>query len=256
MSRRRPFIALDCARLSPAALAGVLFGEGELAQASEAGTLYLRLPSRLPREMQQRLAGLLVPADDGRGPRFVAGLCSDPDDEVRAGSLLDELGSRLATLTIRLPPLRERREDLPRLVEQLLERAGATAGRRVTGLTSAAWEVLRAYPWPGNVAELYGVLACACARAPGERIDVTDLPLYLRLGSKPPAPVERPLPLRELLEGAERRLIELALRRAGGNKSRAAELLAVWRPLLLRRMSALGVPDPTPKRKRAPREDG
>jgi DNA-binding NtrC family response regulator len=126
----------------------------------------------------------------------------------------------------------------------------------VTALTPAAWEVLRAHTWPGNVAELYAVLAGACGRASAERIDAPDLPLHLRMGSKSAAAEERPLPLKELLEGAERRLIELALRRAGGNKSRAAELLAVWRPLLLRRMSALGIPDPTPKRKRSSREEG
>jgi transcriptional regulator with AAA-type ATPase domain len=246
--RRRPFVALDCTRLTPAALAGVLFGEGELASGGDVGTLYLRQPSRLPREMQQRLAGLLAADDDARGPRLIAGLLADADEEVRAGRLLDELASRLGTLTITLPPLRARREDLPRLVERLLERAGAAAGRRVTTLTAAAWEVLRSYAWPGNVAELYAVLVGACGRASGGRIDAPDLPLYLRLGSRPAAE-ERPLPLKELLEGAERRLIELALRRAGGNKSRAAELLSVWRPLLLRRMSALGVPDPTPKRR-------
>src|SRR5207244_1469987 len=188
---------------------------------------------------QQRLAALLAAADEARGPRLLAGLCRGPDEEIRAGRLLDELASRLATLTIGLPPLRERREDLPRLVEGLLERAGAAAGRKVTALAPGAWEVVRSYPWPGNIAELYAVFVGACGRAAGERIDAPDLPLYLRLGSKPAAAEERPLPLKELLEGAERRLIELALRRAGGNKSRAAALLAVWRPLLLRRMSAL-----------------
>jgi DNA-binding NtrC family response regulator len=198
--------------------------------------------------MQQRLGALLVAADEGRGPRVIAGLRADPDEEVRAGRLLDELTARLATLTIDLPPLRERREDLPRLVERLLERAGTAARRRVTDLTAAAWEALRSYAWPGNVAELYAVLVGACGRAKCDHIDAPDLPLYLRLGPRPAAE-ERPLPLKELLEGAERRLIELALRRAGGNKSRAAELLSVWRPLLLRRMSALGVPDPTPKRR-------
>src|SRR5437763_10081857 len=110
--------------------------------------------------------------------------------------------------------------------------------------------MLRAYDWPGNLAELYAVLVGASAHAGSERIDVADLPLYLRLGAKQPTP-ERTLPLKELLEGAERRLIELALRRTGGNNSRAAELLAIWRPLLLRRMSALGIPDPTPPRKRS-----
>jgi transcriptional regulator with AAA-type ATPase domain len=248
--RRQPFVALDCARLTPAAVAGILFGEGELAQAAGAGTVYLREPSRLPRDVQQRLSGLLA-ADDGRGPRVLAGLCADPDEEARAGRLLDELAARLATLVVRLPPLRERRDDLPRLVERLLERAGAATGKQVTALAPAAWEALHSYPWPGNVAELYAVLVGACGRAAGERIDAGDLPLYLRLGPRP-AKEERPLPLKELLEGAERRLIGLALRRTGGNKSRAAELLAVWRPLLLRRMAALGIDDPTPpRRKRA-----
>jgi transcriptional regulator with AAA-type ATPase domain len=252
--RRRPFVALDCVRLIPAALTGILFGEGELAQALEVGTLYLREPSHLPRELQQRLGALLALGDEGHGPRIVAGLSGDPEEEVRPGRLLDELASRLATLTIRLPPLRERRADLPRLVERLLERAGSAAGRRVTALTPAAWEVLRSYPWPGNLSELYAVLAGACGRATGERLDASDLPLHLRLGPRP-AVGDRPLPLKELLEGAERRLIELALRQAGGNKSRAAELLAIWRPLLLRRMAALGIADPTPKRKRSSRKE-
>jgi transcriptional regulator with AAA-type ATPase domain len=254
--RRRPFVALDCAWLPPTALAGVLFGEGELARTGDVGTLYLREPSRLPREMQQRLAALLASADEGQGPRLLAGLRRGLDEEVRAGRLLAELASRLATLTIDLPPLRERREDLPHLVEGLLERAGAAAGRRITALTPAAWEVLRSYSWPGNIAELYAVLVGACGRAAGERIDAPDLPLYLRLGPKPDAAKERRLPLKELLEGAERRLIELALRRAGGNKSRAADLLAIWRPLLLRRMSALGIPDPTPNRRGSSEEEG
>jgi transcriptional regulator with AAA-type ATPase domain len=247
-SPRRPFVALDCARLPSTALTGVLFGEGEYAGIRDIGTLYLREPSRLPRELQQRLATLLASAVEGHGPRILAGLRLNPDDELRAGRLLDELASRLGTLTIALPPLRERREDLPRLVEGLLERAKAAADRPVTTLTPAAQDLLRTYPWPGNTAELYAVLVGACGRAAGERIDSDDLPLFLRLGSGRPG-VERPLPLKELLETAERRLIELALRRAGGNKSRAAELLAVWRPLLLRRMSALGIADPTPRRK-------
>ena len=249
--RRRPFVCLDCARLPPAALAGVLFLEGELAHAGDVGTLYLREPSRLPRELQQRLAAQLAHAEEGRGPRILAGLTADPDDEVRAGRFLEELAVAVATLTIRLPPLRERRADLPHLVERLLERAGMAAGRSVTSLTPAAWDALRSYSWPGNLGELYAVLVGACGRSTTERIDAADLPLYLRMPPQADGATEARLPLKELLEGAERRLIELALRRAGGNKSRAAELLAIWRPLLLRRMSALAIPDPTPKRKKS-----
>jgi DNA-binding NtrC family response regulator len=123
-------------------------------------------------------------------------------------------------------------------------------------LTPAAWEVLRAHSWPGNLSELYRVLVSACLRTERETLDVADLPLYLRLERKPSLIEERPLPLKELLEGAERRLIALALRKAGGNKSRAAEMLAIWRPLLLRRMEALGLSAAEPNAKKKPKTEG
>jgi DNA-binding NtrC family response regulator len=134
-------------------------------------------------------------------------------------------------------------------VEQFLERASAAADRPVAALTADAWELLRTYGWPGNLRELYAVLLSACLRASGSQIDASDLPAYLRLAVrldrtvKPPAAAERSLPLDQLLEQAERRLILLALQRAKGNKSRAAELLSIWRPRLLRRMEALGIAD-------------
>ncbi len=164
----------------------------------------------------------------------------------RARAALEELACRLGTLTIHLPPLRERRDDLPRLTERLLERV---VGKRRVTFSPAAWETIRTSPWPRNLAELFEGLVGAVARSSGDRIEADDLPLYLRLPTQPVAAEERPLPLQELLEGAERRLITLALRRAGGNKSRAAESLGIWRTLLLRRMTALGIPDPTPPRK-------
>jgi len=249
------FAALDCAGLPPAALAAVLFGDGGLARREGAGTLYLREPSGLPRDLQARLCDLLAAAgsagaEDAAGPRVVAGCAAEPEQEVRSGRLLEELSWALGTLVIRVPPLRRRVADLPGLVGRLLERTNAAGGGAVTGLTAAAWDVVRAYPWPGNLRELYGVLAGAGARARagGERIDAADLPAYVRLAvslerTPLPAPT-RALPLDQLLEQAERRLILLALRLARGNKSRAAELLAIWRPRLHRRMEALGIADP------------
>jgi hypothetical protein len=247
--RGRPFVALDCARLPAAAVAGVLLGEGELAQRCDAGTVYLHEPARLPRELQLRLCRLLDAGDGEAAPRVLAGVRVDP---AAPGSMLEDLACRLGTLVVRLPALQERREDLPHLVERLLEPASAATGRRVPGVTPPAWEALRAHAWPGNLAELYAVLVSACERA-GEQIDAADLPLYLRRDRRSPPAEERPLPLKQLLEGAERRLIELALRR-GGNRSRAAELLQVWRPLLLRRMKALGIAEPGPRKKKRPPE--
>jgi transcriptional regulator with PAS, ATPase and Fis domain len=242
--RERVFAALDCRRLPVTALAAALCGEDGLTRRAGAGTLYLREPACLPRELQDRLCGLLTdpPAD---GPRVIASCSTDPAAEVRAGRLLEELRCALSTLVIEVPPLRQRLADLPRLVERLLDRIPGQDERRILGLTPAAWDCLRAYPWPGNLRELHAALVSARARGEGERIDAGDLPAYLRLGASPgqaPVPAaERPLPLAQVLEQVERRLIQLALERARGNKSRAAELLSVWRPRLLRRMQALGL---------------
>ncbi len=97
--------------------------------------------------------------------------------------------------------------------------------------------LLRGYGWPGNLGELQEVLREACRRTKGDRIELADLPYYLRQGV--PAP-DRRLPLDALLEQVERRLIALALKLAQNNQTRAAELLEIWRPRLLRRMEKFG----------------
>ena len=151
----------------------------------------------------------------------------------------------MSTLVITLPALRERQADLSDLVERLLQRMNTGSERPVTKLTPQAWELLRAHAWAGNLRELYAVLQRACQRTTTDRIDAVHLPARLRLAvhleqAAQPAP-ERAIRLDEILEEAERRLILLALRKARGNRSRAAELLSIWRPRLLRRMEALGI---------------
>jgi DNA-binding NtrC family response regulator len=237
--RESVFVALDCKHLPVAALVRVLFGPGGWMQRGTA-TLYFREPAYLPREVQARLHEVLTGAAEGERPvpRVLAGCSSDPAADVGTGRLLDEWYCWLSPLTIRLPALRERLGDLPGLVRRLLQRAAGGMERAITGLSEEAWELLRGYSWPGNVRELNAVLADACARCQGEVIQASELPWYLR----PSAPVvERPLPLDRLLEQVERRLISIALAMARGNKSRAAELLEIWRPRLLRRMEALGI---------------
>jgi transcriptional regulator with PAS, ATPase and Fis domain len=241
--RDSAFAAVDCAHLPPAALAPLLFGDGGLAWRPEVGTLYLREPARLPRDLQERI--LALAADPAApGPRLAAGSCVT----LAADRPRDDLHCTLGTLVLELPPLRDRpAADLPALVERLLGRAAEAEGRPAPSLTPEAWEILYTYPWPGNVRELGVVLTGALGRAgpsaEKKRIDAADLPLYLRLGAPPESGMARPLPLDQLLEQAERRLIILALRRAQGNKTRAAEILSVWRPRLLRRMQALHIAD-------------
>jgi DNA-binding NtrC family response regulator len=239
VTRDQSLACLDCSCLPADVLARALLGPGGLAGQAGVGTLYLKEPANLPRDLQARLCDLLAEAGSPGRPRVVAGCSTDPAADVRTGRLLDELRCALGTLVLELPPLRERLDDLPWLVERMLQRCRDAGLRPVQRLTAEAWDVLRAFGWPGNLRELYAVLASACGRASGGQIQAADLPLYLRL---PPAPpVQRPLSLKHLLRQAERRLIELALRKTKGNRSRAAELLSVWRPLLIRRMQKLGL---------------
>jgi PAS domain S-box-containing protein len=283
-TRAASFVLLDCRHLPAAILDTVLFGEGGLILQAAAGTLYVKEPALLPRDVQARLCSLLADArpltpnpsptrgegsktglpplpsvgEGGRGgegaPRVIAGCSSDPAVDVRSGRLLEELHCALTPLVIELPPLRQRTADLPWLAERFLARASEEAGARgktVKGLTADAWTVLHAHSWPGNLRELYRVLVVARDHTPGEWIDTTDLPMYLRLKqtAEPPA-ATLSLPLDWLLQEAERRLIQLALRKTGGHKAKAAQMLAIWKPRLLRRMEALGLSDPEEAKKK------
>jgi transcriptional regulator with PAS, ATPase and Fis domain len=241
------FAALDCARLPPELSAAVLFGDSSPGRRPCPGTRYLKEAACLSRELQMQLTACLGENEENSGPRFIAGCSSDVEEAIRSGRLVEEFACAFGTLSISLPPLRERLADFPLLVERFLERINSGNSRSVTGLTSEAWDVLRAYGWPGNLRELYMVIQSACQRTSGERIDATHLPAKLRLAvrlERIPEPLpEQPLRLDDILEQAERRLILSALRKANGNRSRAAELLSIWRPRLLRRMEALGIND-------------
>ncbi len=255
-SRREGACAvLDCQHLPSAAVAALLFGQ-DRRDAGPSGregiaAIYLREPAYLPRDLQLLLCERIAQSGSGSegamGPRILAGCTTPPIQEVRSGRLLEELACALSTLVVEVPPLRERRADLPSLIERLLERVGTGREGRVTRLNADAWAVVRAYSWPGNLRELHVVLRAACARAGGEQLRAADLPAELRRAVQreqtPPRPAETALPLEQLLEEAERRLIQLALQRARGQKARAARLLGIPRPRLWRRMLKLGIAD-------------
>jgi DNA-binding NtrC family response regulator len=247
IQREKTFVALECAGLPEPALTAALFGEHGLLSRPGIGTLYLAEPARLPRDLQSRLTDFLAePGDDS--PRFIAGCRAPFEEEVKAGHLSNELLCTLGTLVISLPPLRERIAELPELANRVLENLQTNAESPAPKLTPAAMEILQAYSWPGNWRELRQVLAGGLSHCKENRIDALDLPSYLRLAVKmeqaPAAETDRALPLDSLLEQAERRLIQHALKLASGNKTRAAEILSIWRPRLLRRMEALGIKDP------------
>jgi DNA-binding NtrC family response regulator len=253
--RDQPFAVIDCVRLPTAALEQALFGPMGLLSTGTVGTLYLQEPGRLPRDLQARLVEVLTEPPTTL-PRIMAGTTLDLAAAAASLRVLEDFRCLLATLVIELPPLRRRLADLPLLVETLLRQAAArdaAPSQEPPTLTTEAWDLLRSHGWPGNLRELYAVLACARQRAVAGRIGAAELPASLRLASQAEhsagARPERTLPLATILEEVERRLIQMALRRTGGNKTRAAELLEIWKPLLYRRMAALGLSDEGPEKK-------
>jgi arginine utilization regulatory protein len=235
--RQRYFTCLDAERLPPSILGEVLFGPG---RRIGFGTVYLREPALLPREWQSRLAESVKPQELSDFPRLIVGFRSDPRLEIQAGRLLEEFYCAISPISITIPPLRERLAELPHFIDALLQRQRELTPHSVRGIGGEAMQALRAQPWPRNLRELNEVLLDACRRARGERIELADLPFYLKQGA---LPAERRLPLDTLLEQVERRLIALALKLTQNNQTRAAELLEIWRPRLLRRMEKFGLPE-------------
>lgn len=246
ITREQPFIALDCAGLPSMAVTAVLFGPDGLAHRPSVGTLFLGHVSALPREVQAQIADWLAEPESNR-PRVIGSVIGPTEQEIEQGRLLHELACSLATIPIRLPPLRDRLAELPLLIQGIVDRTNADRPRPMQGVGKEAMEAIRAHAWPGNLRELRAVLETAAAHATTDRIELADLPASVRtrlqLDQASGRPALKPLPLRQLLEQVERRLIEMALRRAKGKKGRAARILAIWRPLLLRRMKKLGIPE-------------
>jgi transcriptional regulator with PAS, ATPase and Fis domain len=229
--RDRAFVAIDCTGLQPYLVEGLLFGHGGLGGSDRVGTVYLKEPAELPRDLQERLAGHFA---ENPAVRLVCGSTSTAAESVAAGALVPAYQSALSAFEIRMPPLRDRPGDLPRLASRIVpDRA----------LDPAALAVLRAHAWPGNLRELREVLTGAATLAPSGPILRDHLPLELRLRSETPrTPPARPLDLDAILAAVEKKLIELALRKADGNQTEAAALLGVFRTRLARRIESLGVP--------------
>ena len=168
--------------------------------------------------------------------RVVAATNRDLATEVAEGRFRRDLFHRLDVLTVRLPPLRERRTDIELLATHFLEQFDGRGPRAPRRLADDALQVLQAWRWPGNVRELRNAIERAVVLAPGPRICLGDLPEALRPRSRRPI---RPSSLN--LSEAEARLVRSAMERAKGNQTDAAKLLGISRPALRRRLSRLGL---------------
>ena len=241
----RPLIALACARL-PLEQCRVLLAAHTAARMGwRGGMLYLQEPQALPLDLQRGLVERMQAESTVSGLRVVAGMRLEPVEAIRKGLLLPELAYLLETLIVRLPPLRERQEDLNDLLDFFWKRTSSALKRDSLILAHETRELLLRYTWPANLHELQSVLASAGQRCTGSHVEPSDLPSAVRLQLKLeqiPSPLEaKPPPLDALLEQVERRMLTTAMRKAGGNKSKAAEWLGIWRARLIRRLEALGI---------------
>jgi DNA-binding NtrC family response regulator len=263
---KRPLLTFDCDALPPEVFERELFGAGtdeavehdrsafprgqshDRWALKDGATVLIREIFKLPRDLQTRLVSSLKSR-----VRLVATTTLDPDSALESEQVRPELYFALTSLVLRLPPLRQRRNELPALAQHFLERANARGAPQRTGFSSRAISALTEYDWPGNLRELVRVIDYAHGHphSVGPIVELDALPASIRgnLGGafQPPSPPCVVRPLDELLAEIERRLIENALRQARQNKSRAADVLGISRPRLYRRIKELGLPDDSPE---------
>jgi DNA-binding NtrC family response regulator len=264
--RNAPFVAVNCAAIPHELMESEFFGHerGAFTGAYErkvgrfefasGGTLFLDEIASLPLPLQAKLLRVLqereiqrvgsartVPVD----ARIVAATNSDPAEAVRRGQFRQDLYFRLNVVPIVLPPLRERPGDVPLLAEHFLARFTRSFRKRVPGFSPQAMEVLRRYPWPGNIRELENLVErLVVLAAPDELISVKALPpeLFERGLADAPAPEGGVhWSLKEARDAFERRYILKVLDETGGNQSRAAQMLGIHRNTLMTKLDELGL---------------
>jgi hypothetical protein len=207
-----------------------------------AATILILHLDRAGLEMQSEIVRVFVQRFPGL--RFLATSELAPDALLAQRQLHPLLAAAIGTLVIRLPPLTERREDIPLALQLAVEELNSEGKRQFRGFSAEAIDALVAYPWPGNLAELRRIVIESARLAAGPEITVADLPQRLSQASaaaRRPLRTDQPIVLAALLSEIERELIQRALAHAKGNKARAARLLGLTRPRLYRRMVELGL---------------
>ncbi len=260
-----PFVKVNCGALAEGLLESELFGHEKGAftgairrrrgrfELADSGSILLDEISEISPALQVKLLRVLQERSFERvggestltvDVRVIASTNRDLRTEVAAGRFREDLFYRLFVIPLRLPPLRERREDIPLLAAHLIGRLCRQMGRPPVALADEALELLRVYDWPGNVRELENILERAIVLCEGDRICPGDLPFE---GSARPAAADVAgaiPPLRSALDDLERRLIRRALEAAGGVKIEAARLLDLKPSVLYYKLEKHGLVEP------------
>ena len=255
----RPFVAVNCGAVPEPLLESELFGfmrgafTGAVAsklglfEEADGGTLFLDEIAEMPAALQVKLLRTLQSGEVRRlgatqartiDVRVIAATNGDLAAMMGQGSFREDLYYRLNVIQVALPPLRERREDIPALAEHFLARSAAKLGR-TRRLSPEALERLLRYPWPGNVRELENAIERAAILSRGENVAPEDLPSHVAAGMQlGPSPA---LPQQTTLAEAERAHILQTLERFGRNHSGAAEALGIGRTTLWRKLKEYGL---------------
>ncbi len=258
-----PFIKLNCTAIPENRLESELFGYEKGAftgavgskpgkfELADKGTIFLDEIGDVPAATQVKLLRVLQEREFERlggtrtlkvDVRLVAATNRDLREALEQGTFREDLYYRLNVVPIDIPPLRERKEDIPELAELFLARASAGSGKEFTGIAPDALKLLMQHHWPGNVRELQNIVERAAALARGQMIEAADIHLD---GSRPKVlnGAAAVLPEGMTLEQWEDEIIREAVRRTNGNKSQAARLLGLSRNALRYRLSKMGIED-------------
>ena len=261
-----PFVEVNCAAIPEELIESELFGHEKGAfpgaharrrgkfELADGGTLFLdeigdmslKTQAKVLRALEERAFERVGGKDTIRvDVRVIAASNRDLEGLIRAGRFRDDLYYRLNVIPIEVPPLRERRDDVPALVDHFVALFCAENGKRPKTLSGEALAYFLAYDWPGNVRELRNMLERLVIMAPGDVIDADDLPAPLRPKDTLPAGAEpRERPLREARDNFERAYILAELRANDWNMTRTAERLGIERSHLYRKIKAYGIAPP------------
>ncbi|ACX51681.1 two component, sigma54 specific, transcriptional regulator, Fis family [Ammonifex degensii KC4] len=270
----KPFVKIDCTAIPENLLESELFGHEKGAftgahtrklgkfELADGGTVFLdeigdispALQAKLLRFLQEKAFERVGGTETRRvDVRIIAATNKDLEERVKSGLFREDLYYRLNVVEIKLPPLRERKEDIMLLVDYFVSLSNRKFGKQVTGLTRSVADILLQYNWPGNVRELRNVCERAVLMARGNVITPESLPEYLlravrgRTEAWHPAEDRGVLPLKEMVAEMERSAILRALEEYRGNKTAVARALGMSRTTLYAKMKELGIADPENK---------
>jgi DNA-binding NtrC family response regulator len=269
LSNRRtgPFVAINCAAMPETLMESELFGHEKGAftgalerragcfELAQHGTLLLDELAEMPSGTQAKLLRVLEDSRVRRlggkneisvDVRVIAATNRGLDEALKKGDLREDLFYRLNVFQISLPPLRQRLDDLPVLVETLINNLNRKHSTNVTSVSSEVMDAFRKHAWPGNVRELRNVLERAVIMAGEGTIQMAHLPydFGVSVGSRPPAQIFEPesvrLPVGTTVSEAEKALIQLTLQHTKNNKTRAAEILGISLKTLFNKLKEYG----------------